>query len=66
MEADTVKWVDVGYHKVGLFVLRFSRCTGCGEEFPHATKLESNGYVETPSLMCNGEPVAVCHCEDRR
>ena len=66
MQTDTVKLVDAGYHKVGLFVLRFSRCTGCGEEFPHATKLGSNGYVETSRPMCNGEPVAVCHCEGRR
>lgn len=62
MATQNTQIVDIGYHKLGLFRVRFSRCTGCGQEFPHASKLTVGGYEETRQPMRNGEPVTECEC----
>lgn len=56
--------VDIGYHKYGLFHMRFSRCTDCGTEYPHTTgvTLLYGGYDQTPGPMCNGKPILACGC----
>lgn len=66
--------VDIGIHKLGLDSFRYSRCTRCGTEYPHATSMNKDGrplpmepftggnVLETIGPMCNGRELTDCPC----
>lgn len=60
--------VDIGKHRLGMYLIDFAQCDRCQEVYPYASGMRSNGaaceVVSTSFPMCNGMPVIRCLCEN--